>query len=591
MAGRWFKADHALMGLRRLLANDQLLLSALAVVVGAASGGAVILFREGIGLVQAIAYGDGGERLYLLAATLPWWHLLAVPTAGGLLIGLLVRQVMPKQRVQSVADVIEANAVGGGRMGLGTGLGAALISAASIGVGASVGREGPAVHLGASLGGWLAARLHLTRSLSRTLLGCGVAAAVAASFNAPIAGALFANEVVVGHYALSAFAPIVIASVAGTVASQAWFGGVPAFVIAEKGIASLWEFPAFVGLGVLAAAAAITFMHGTALAERTAVRLPLPPWLRPALGGLVVGAIALVLPQVLGVGYGATEAALKAALPLALLVAICAAKIAATSISLGFGFGGGVFSPSLVIGAMLGGAYGVVCTGLLGDLSSGPGAYTIVGMGAVAAAVLGAPISTTLIVFEMTGDYALTMAVMVAVVVASVITRQFYGASFFLEQLRRRGLDLKEGVEATLLRAITVEDVMSPECETVRRATGLPELRGLLQNAPSGRVFVVREGGAMFGTVTFADLSEVAFDAEMDDLVNAGDVARRNPPVVAVDDHLQAAIRCFRESGEQHVAVVRDLDSMVVVGCLHERDVMAAFNRALVERRREERGD
>ena len=207
---------------RRLIGNDHMILVFLAMIAGGLAGSAVTLFREIITLIQILLYGSGSERLFVNAETLAWWKILLVPVAGGLVVGAIVQFLLPQKRPQGVADVIEASALKGGWMSSRTGLVAALGSAISIGAGASVGREGPAVHLGASLAGWIGRRLHLSRSLTRTLLGCGVAAAVAASFNAPIAGALFASEVVIGHYALRAFAPIVIASVAGTAVSRAF---------------------------------------------------------------------------------------------------------------------------------------------------------------------------------------------------------------------------------------------------------------------------------------------------------------------------------------------------------------------------------
>jgi chloride channel protein, CIC family len=586
-----FKPSRLLMWVRKIVGNDQLILSLLAIVVGAAAGGAGIVLREAIGLVQTVFFGAGDSRLFIHAAGLAWWHVLLAPTVGGLAIGLFVRHFMPDGRPQGVADVIEANALRHARMSLPVAFRAGIVNAASIGVGASTGREGPAVHLGAALGGWLAERLHLTRTLSRTLLGCGVAAAVAAAFNAPIAGALFASEVVIGHYALNAFAPFVIASVTGTAVSRAYFGDFPAFIIAGKTITSWWEFSAFVGLGILAGIVAVLFMRAVALAESTARRAPVPPWMRPAIGGLIVGTVAIFVPHVLGVGYGATEAALHVSLPLSLLVAVCAAKLATTAVSIGFGFGGGVFSPALVIGAMLGGAYGIVVTEIVPDFSSGAGVYTIIGMGAMAAAVLGAPISTTLIVFEMTGDYEVTIAVMVAVVVASVITQQFHGRSFFSWQLERRGLDLKGGFEATLLRGITVGDVMETDWPHIEPQANLPQVRQELQNSVIGELFVVHPDGVLFGTITLADLSDAAFDHDFDDLVNAVDVARQHPPAVVIDDTLDTALRVIRENGEAHIAVVVDAPSQTFAGCLHERDVMAAYNRALVQHRREERGE
>lgn len=576
--------------LRRLTQSGQMALTILAFLIGGGAGGAVVLFREAIGLVQNVAFGTDSERLFQHLDNLPSWQIVAVPAFGGLIIGLLVKYLMPEKRPEGVADVIEAGALRGGRMSLLTGIKAALVNAVSIGFGASVGREGPAVHIGAAFGGWLASSLHLTRSVSRTLLGCGAAAAVAASFNAPIAGALFASEVVIGHYALSAFAPIVIASVTGTAISRYYFGDFPAFVIPEHIIESFWEFPAFIVLGIIAGLTAMAFMKSIMLSNSLAGRVPVPDILKPAIGGALIGIIAIWFPQVLGVGYGATEAAVMESFPLMLLVSVCIAKILATSISIGFGFGGGVFSPALVIGAMLGGAYGMIFTGLFPDLSTGIGAYTILGMGAMAAAVLGAPISTALIIFEMTSDYALTMALMVAVVIASMITRQFHGGSFFAWQLERRGHDLRDGLEVALLRNLKVRSVLSSAGELVTLGVGLPDIRSMLQNSDAGELFVIDEDGVLFGTITLADMSEFAFDPELDQLITASDVARRHPPVLAAGDDLETAMTTMRDNGEEYIAVVENRDNMKFLGCVREGRVMSAYNRALVAHRREERG-
>lgn len=591
MKAKAIRSGILLSRLRETMRGEHLLLSVLAVMIGLATGGAIVLFRESIDLLQGLASGAGDERTWLDPGAITWWRLLLMPAAGGLLVGLLLRYAMPGRRPQAVADVIAASALQGGRMDGRSGIMAAVVSALSLGFGASVGREGPAVHIGGSIGGWLAGRLQMPRTASRTLLGCGVAAAVAASFNAPLAGALFANEVVIGHYALRAFAPIVIASVAGTVVSRVWFGNFPAFVISHYQIASLWEFPAFLGLGLVSAGTAILLMHAVRLSERQARRLPLPDVLRPAVGGLLVGFIALLFPQVLGVGYAPTDAALSGGLPLLLIGAICLAKIAATAISLGFGFGGGIFSPALVVGATLGGAYGLLATQLFPELSSGSGAYAMIGMGAVAAAVLGAPISTTLIVFELTGDYTITLAVMIAVVVASLVTQQFFAPSFFVWQLEQRGLIPRGGFERTLLRGIRVGDVMTAAVDAVGDKTRLSILRERLQQSPTGIVFVTSETGALVGTVTLADLGEQAFDGDADDLLNALDVARRPPPVLQADDTLAAGLDMIDDTGSCCVPVIAADGSRRLIGCLREGDALRAYNRLLVEQRREERGE
>lgn len=580
-----------LISLRRLLRNDHLVLSALGLAIGALTGAAVIGFRELISAIQLLLFHSASERLFQHAQDLPWWQIMVVPTCAGLVVGLIIYQFMPNQRPQGVADVIEANALRGGRMSAKAGIGAAITNAISIGAGASVGREGPAVHIGATLSSWIAQKLHLSRTLRRTLLGCGVGAAVAASFNAPIAGALFASEVVVGHYALKAFAPIVIASVASTALSRSFFGDFPAFVLDSAILASFWEFPAFVLLGVVAGVASIVFMRSVFIVQDLAEKARLPIWFRPMLAGFLVGAIALVFPQVLGIGYGTTESALLQQFSFYMLVAIGLAKILATACCVGLGFGGGVFSPALVIGAMVGGSFGILAHSFLPELSSGASAYTIVGMGAVAAAVMGAPISTTLIIFEMTSNYALTLGVMLAVVASSEITHHFFGRSFFNHQLIRRGIDVKEGFETEIMKSIRVGQVYSKDGDTILMSECLQDVRIKLQKSSLGEIFVLRETGELYGTVTLADLSESAFDHGFDDLITASDVARLHPPILTVSDDLETALAVMRDTGEEHIAVVDDARAMTFKGCVHHREVMDAYNRLLLQTRHEEHGE
>ena len=587
---RWSRR-RARVHLRRLRRNNQLVLSALAAAIGVGAAYGAIGFRHLIDLIQLGALGFTSERVFTLAAGLPWWHLVLAPTLGGLVVGIFVRFALSGGQPQAVADVIEATALRGNRMSLRDGIGAALASAASVGVGASVGREGPVVHLGATMASWVGTRLHLGRSMSLTLLGCGIASAIAASFNAPIAGVFFALEVVIGHYALSAFAPIVIASVIGTIISRVHFGDFPAFVVPSHIIQSFWEFPAFALLGVASALVAMAFMRAVMLVQDAGERSGAPRWLRPAIGGLLVGLIALAFPQVLGVGYEATDAALNEQFSFWLLAALVAAKLAATALSLGLGFGGGVFSPSLVIGAMLGGAFGLAATSIFPEFSSGHGVYALVGMGAVAGAVLGAPISTIFILFELTADFELTLAVMIAVVIASVITQQVSGHCFFTWQLERRGVDVRAGREVGLLRAIRVRDVMDRRHDTVNPSSSLTEVREKLIGAPFGELFVTHDGDRLEGTITFADLGESAFDTSHDDELAAVNVCRRHPPALDAGDTLETAIAMFGAGGDAHIAVVEDHEGMCLVGVLHERDAMLAYHRALMQARKEERGE
>lgn len=576
---------------RRFRRNDQVVLLVMAVVLGVSAAYGAIGFRYLIGFVQWGAFGTQSEQLLDFLVGLPAWRIALAPAAGGLLIGLIIRYGTHDKRPLGVADVIEAAALKGGRMHLTRALQGAFVNAASLGVGSSTGREGPVVHLGAAIASWFAKRFELPRASALTLLGCGVAAAVAASFNAPLAGVFFALEVVVGHYALSAFAPIVIASVLGTMISRAHYGDFPAFIVPGVFSVSAWEFGIFAILGITSAAVAHLFIRSVFNMQAMAEKLPGPDWVKPAYAGVILGLIALLFPQVLGVGYGVTDLAIRGQLAFDLLISLLFVKIFATALCIGFGFGGGVFSPSLVIGAMLGGVFGVAAAAIAPAPASGLSVYSIVGMGAVAGAVLGAPISTVLIVFELTGDYKVTIAVMVAVALASIILQQYGGRSFFLTQLRRRGVQFSGGREAEHLRAMPVRRTMARDFATVGPGTQLPELRRRIARAPHGVLFVVDGDERLLGVIALSDMSDALFDHSLDEVVKASDLARTPHTVLSQNNTLVEAVGAFGPASDPYLAVVTDKDSMALVGVLLERDFMQAQQRALMKARAEERGE
>ncbi|MDP7547718.1 MAG: chloride channel protein, partial [Alphaproteobacteria bacterium] len=401
-------------------------------------------------------------------------------------------------------------------------------------------------------------------------------------------GVFFALEVIVGHYALSAFAPVVIASVAGTVICRAHLGEQPAFLLPQFGVNSAWEFPAFMVLGAVCAVIAIIFMWSIFYAERVVDSLPIPPWLKPAAGGLAVGAIAVEFPHILGVGYEATDAALNELLPLWLLICLIVLKTAATAISLGCRFGGGVFSPSLYVGAMTGGAFGIIAASVFPDLAASHGAYAIVGMSALAAATLGAPISTILIVFELTGDYQITVAVMLATSIATVIVQQAQGRSFFHWQLENRGLNLRGGRARHLLQTLTVRDVLAKDFDKIPERTSIAEIKTMFSRLPHGTFVVVDGDDKLVGTISFADLKHIAFDSNLDSLINARDVAHTQAPAPALDDTLEEVLAVMDVSGEEHLAVVAAAGDRSVMGIVHHGDVLRAYNRALLQAQAEE---
>ena len=449
----------------------------IALLVGIAAGGAAVLFRLGIDILQSALYGTDDPRLlHSFAETLPWYLILLIPVCGGLIVGLVLEKFTADNRAKSVAEVIEGAALNNGRVETKEGMASAAASLITLGTGGSTGREGPVVHLAAVISSWVSARIKADGITGRDLMGCAVAAAVSASFNAPIAGALFALEVVLRHFAVHAFAPIVIASVAGTVISRLTFGDVTEFMLIEEGSLAFYvELPAFLILGLLSGLVAVVMMGAIFLADDFGTslrnRIGLPRFLRPAVAGLMLGTLALMFPHIIGVGYETTSAALTGKLLWHEAIVFCIMKVVAVAITMAGRMGGGIFSPSLMVGALLGLAFGLISTAIFPNVSGSETLYALAGMGAVAAAVLGAPISTTLIVFELTGDWQTGLAVMVAVSMSTAVASRLVDRSFFLTQLERRNVHLSKGPQAYLLAMFRVSNVMRP----LDDALGAPE--------------------------------------------------------------------------------------------------------------------
>ncbi len=506
----------------------------ISLLVGLCVSVAAVVFRELIGFVQLLWLVDRSEQVASAARKIPWFVVLLTPAIGGLLIGYGLTFLEAK-RTGGAADIIEARALGVKDQGFWPGIWSAILTASSLGFGASAGREGPIVHLGATISAAIGQAMRFPAWGQRTLLACGAAGAISASFNAPIAGALFAHEVILGHYAIRSFVPIVISSVAGTVLSRQWFGEAAAFSIPNFHIASYWEFPAFALLGLVCALVGIFFQFSLISSDYVARNINMPLWLRPALGGLLIGAIAIFLPEILGVGYEATDMALHNKLPLYMLLALLAAKTLATSITLASRFGGGIVAPSLYLGAMAGGAFGVIAANLFPDMASSQGIYSLLGMGAVGAAVIGAPISTTVMMFELTGGYDLTVALLLTVSISVGLNQAIHGRSFFQWQLEARGLLIQDGPHKYLVKNTSVADFMVP----------------------------LEEGE-----------EEEPLDPESDH------------PALKADESLEHALRTFDHRGEARLPVI-DNDN-IIIGWAEQVTALRYFNKALIDASEEE---
>jgi CIC family chloride channel protein len=478
-----------------------LVLTGTALVVGTAASLAAIALVELVALLNTSLLVAPKARVQW--ESLPWLvaaTTILVPTLGGLIVGLVHRHLSPAERPLGPPDVIEAVQFHKPLPGLRSGLISTGTAALSLGAGASVGQYGPMVYLGAIFGG-AARRLRLgVPHLASIAIGCGVAAAISTAFNAPIAGVLFAHEVVLRHYATRAFAPVTVASVTGYVFANVIFERPALFRIETPGIAHGYEFALVAALGLIVAAGAIVFMRlllglGPALARRVK-----RPELRTALAGLAVGLTALALPDVLGIGTSTLRfATIDGAFGPVEVVILIIAKIVLTALCIGAGFSGGAFSPALLIGSLIGVFFWTVASGFAAVPTSGVAIYAISGMMGFASAVIGAPLTCILIVFELTRNYDVTIAAMVAVVFSNLVSHRAFGRSLFDVQLARRGIDFSLGRDRAHLAALEVVDYLRTGAVTARPDEPPPDVAARLQQHGWREAFVLDGDGRLLG--------------------------------------------------------------------------------------------
>ncbi len=442
-----------LFGRRNIWAETKLW--AVALACGLLVGLIMAAMRAAIVAVELIGFGAEDERIASAVGSLHWLRVMLIPIIGGFIVSALLYAglklgIRGDPRIGGIRDVVYARRHVLDRRGRYTplvsmhmsvkdGIQTFLLAITSLGAGASAGREGPAVHIGAVLSGFMAHKFQFTPAQIRALLGCGAAAAVASSFNAPLAGLLFAHEVILGRYRISDIGPIAVASVSGALVTRIIFGNDAVFVnpnIVNPPVTFFFGTPF---MGLLAAGTALiiirAWLYAPDIGSRFADHIRIPHWMLPPIAGLVLGLFALAFPQILGVGYEATTTAIVGGYSAAFMLILAIAKIMATSLCLGARFGGGVFSSSIFVGAMVGGFFGAIMGLITGDGESAKVFFTVVGMGAISGAVLGAPISTTLIVFELTRSYESAAAVLISVSLATVIVQALQGGNIFQKQL------------------------------------------------------------------------------------------------------------------------------------------------------------
>lgn len=560
--------------------SESAVLGGAALLVGLTGGLGVWLFKQLIEWVHQLLVADLGGFL----AHWGGWTAALLPMFGGVVVGLIVHYLVGQERHHGVAGIMEAVALAGGRLRYHRVPAKTVAAAVSIGSGASVGPEDPSVQIGANLGSMFGQWLHLSDERIRALVAAGAAAGIAAAFNAPIAGVFFALEIVLGEIGGSAFGVVVLSAVVSAVFTQAVSGIEPAFHVPAYAFQSAWELPLYLGLGMLAGPVASLYVHTLYAVQDRFHDWHVPRWLKPIAAGLAVGLVGLFLPQILGVGYETIEQILNGEhMAIGLLLALLLAKLVMTAVCIGSGFPGGVFAPSLFLGAMLGAAFGQGMEQLFPSLNLDPPAFAMVGMAAVLAGAVHTPLTASLLLFEMTNDYRIILPLMFAVVVSMLISQQLQKDSVYTLGLARKGIRIQRGRDIELLQAITVEDVMDTDMPALSVTETLKSAAEKLIQWRHHGLPVVDENGRLAGILTVQDIERAQFTAtESTRLV--GDCCTRNLLVAYPDETLAAALHRLSVRDIGRLPVVARDDPHHLLGVLRRSAMIRAYDLALTRR-------
>ncbi|MCX4884151.1 chloride channel protein [Streptomyces sp. NBC_00847] len=555
---------------------------ALAIVVGAGAGAGSVVFRWCIQTFTHLLSGHADYAASPGAANphVPWlgpYFVLFTPVIGGLLYGPLVNRFAKEARGHGVPEVMLAVAQRGGRISPKVAVVKTLASALCIGSGGSVGREGPIVQIGSALGSTLGRVTKATEGRMKLLVACGAAGGIAATFNAPLAGVFFAMELILGTFSAEAFGATVLASVTASIIGRTAFGDTPFLNLPDFHVDHLGQYGLFAVLGIVAAAAGVGFSRFLYLIEDACDRVWRgPEWLRPAVGGLALGVVLLALPEMYGVGYPVLQKATEGGYAVGFLLLLLVGKMLATSLTIGVGGSGGVFAPSLFIGAMLGSAYGIGVHHLLPHSAGAVGAYALVGMGAVFAGAARAPITAVVILFELTGEYSIILPLMLAIVLATAVSRLISRDTIYTLKLRRRGIDLDGPAPGARIGTQHVSAVMEPLPSPLATSTTLADSADLLSLSGHGALPVVDDTGRYVGVVTAQAVAEALAEQPEDAPTLVGQLAEPPAPVTA-DQPLAQALHALLSVAGTGLPVL-DADHAKPVGWLSHQSALRAVH-------------
>ncbi|MCJ7580301.1 MAG: chloride channel protein, partial [Candidatus Aminicenantes bacterium] len=560
--------------------SEHIRLTLLAILVGVMAGLASVLFKIMIHFFQKLFWR--AESIIEGAAQQPWFLTILIPALGGLIISPIIFYGAKEAKGHGVPEIMESLIFRGGRIPNRVAAVKALASSICIASGGSTGREGPIVQVSASLASTIGKLFKVKERGLKTLVAAGAGAGIGATFNAPIAGALFAVEVILGEFGVYAFSPIIIASVIATMTSQLITGdNFSAFTVPKYTLISIWEIGPYILLGLICGAVAILFIQVLYFLEDKFEALKVHPLIKPAMGGLLVGVIGLKFPQIFGVSYEAMDAGLTNQMGLWLAFVLIFAKILSTSLTLGSGGSGGIFAPSLFLGAMTGNVIGTFFKTLFPNSMSDPGAFALVGMGAVVAGATHAPITAIVIIFELTNDYKIILPLMLSCIIASLMTVGIHKQSIYTLKLKRRGILFSEGREVNILRSLHVKDFASQDHQTFLNTEHIGRIVDLMISSKHHTFQIIDADNNYIGCFSLNQLKKVVQDKDLlDSLLIAEDLA---VPGISIDyeDNLEQAMKIF---GQEDVSEITLLKDDKFAGVIKRKDVIEAYNHEIIKK-------
>jgi CIC family chloride channel protein len=572
--------------LRAFVRAHETSLVVLAAMIGTIGGLVVLAMSVAVAALHALLFNISIRERLSSQPSIETLRAVLVPSLGGLLLGaafLLLLRWRPAREI----DPIEANALHGGRMSFRGSVIVALQTIWSSGVGASVGLEAGYTQLASGLAASLGRGFHLRRADQRVMVGCGAAAAIAGAFGAPLAGAFYAFELVIGGYTAASLTPVGVAAVAGYFVTHGFEALSLGISVGPVGNVTGQDLAVAALLGVLAAMFGILIMRGVALCEAGLVKSRLWPPLRPALGGLVVGLLALLTPQVMSSGHGALHFSGLVSMPLQVIAGVFVLKALASIASLGSGFRGGLFFATLFMGALGGRLYAAGVDTIWPGLGLDPNVYAVVGMSALSASVIGGPLTMSFIALESTGNLWLTTVVLVAVMISTQITRELFGYSFATWRLHLRGETIRSAADVGWIRDLTVRRLMRPDVATVDAGIGLAAFRAKFPLGSKTQVVAVDATGRYIGLAVVAEAHAPDIDAARGLI----DILHHREIVLHPAMNIQEAIAVFDAAEAESLAVVETDGERRPVGLLTEAHAMRRYAEESDKRRREAIGE